>query len=301
MSYHDPVDRNRRNPAGAVPPTRAYPEQPGPGRAGYERDSGYYGNTGQSSGSGQYGNSGQYGSSGQYYDERSHCGPIYRDQEYLAPNQYDNPRDYQSSRPYGQQYGAPQQYGQPYGAPSQYDQPQYEQSRQYEQSGSRSGSRDGRSAHGAYGSSQRERKQVGPDVHPGLFIGGVVMTGIVTGLAAWLAAWITRIVAEKVNDSGKFGVWNPMSRDEYWFAVVALLCAITAGALWYVLQLITPSPDAFFRWVVTLLIVAAVLIPLLLSAEISVGIATAILHLIIGLPILGLIPTMGQKSLKTTR
>ncbi len=44
--------------------------------------------------------------------------------------------------------------------------------------------------------------------------------------------------------------------------------------------------------------VAAVLIPLLLSAEISVGIATAILHLIIGLPILALIPAMGQKSLR---
>ncbi|GAB06119.1 hypothetical protein M2359_001984 [Gordonia amarae] len=277
MSYHDPVDRNRRNPADSVPPTRAYPQPPRPADPG------------------PYGDPGNDRDPGQYYDERSHGGPVYRDQEYYAPNQYDNPRDYQSARPYGQQYGAPQQYGQPYDAPPQYEQPYpYEQP----QPAARQSPRGDRSPRGAYGAPARERKQVGPDINPGLFVGGVVMTGIVTGLAAWLAAWVARIIVEKVNDSGKLGVWNPLARDEYWFAVVAFLCALAAGALWYVLQLVTPSPDAFFRWIVILLIVAAVLIPLLLSAEISVGIATAILHLIIGLPILALIPAMGQKSLR---
>lgn len=142
------------------------------------------------------------------------------------------------------------------------------------------------------------RERHGPDINPTMFIGGVVMTGVVTGLAAWLVAWVLRTIVEKVNEAGKFGVWNPMARDEIWFGVVGFLCALAAAALWYVLQLVTPSPDQFYRWIVGLLITASVLVPLLLSAEFSVGIATAIVHLVIGLPILTLIPAMGHKSIR---
>lgn len=146
-----------------------------------------------------------------------------------------------------------------------------------------------------YGEPQ-PRRRLGPNVNPTLFVGGVVMTGVVTGLAAWLVAWVLRTIVERINDTGKFGVWNPMSRDEIWFGVVAFLCALAAGALWYVLQMVTPAPGQFFRWIVALLVAASVIVPLLLSAEISVGIATAIVHLVIGLPILALIPAMGNKS-----
>lgn len=142
------------------------------------------------------------------------------------------------------------------------------------------------------------RKPVAPRVNPTLFIGGVVMTGLITGLAAWLVAWILRTIAERVNAAGQFGVWNPLARDEYWFAIVAFLCALAAAALWYVLQIVTPSPDQFYRWTVCLLLAAAVIIPLLLSQEISVGLATAAMHLVIGVPILALIPTVGRKSIQ---
>jgi magnesium-transporting ATPase (P-type) len=135
-----------------------------------------------------------------------------------------------------------------------------------------------------------------PQVNPTMFIGGVLATAIVTGLAAWLVAWIIRLVIERANETGKLGVWNPMANDEYWFAVVAFLCAVFAGALWYVLQLTTPSPGQFFSWIVGLLIIAAILIPLLLSRDWTTGISTAIMHAVIGLPILFLIPAMGSKS-----
>ncbi|MFW0790962.1 DUF6069 family protein [Gordonia sp. CPCC 205333] len=143
---------------------------------------------------------------------------------------------------------------------------------------------------------QPSRKPAAPSINPTLFIGGVIMTGIVTGLAAWLGAWILRTIAEKINETGKLGVWNPLARDEYWFAVAAFLCALAAAALWYVLQIVTPSPDQFYSWTVGLLLAAAVIIPLLLSQGWEVGIATAIIHLVIGLPILTLIPTVGRKS-----
>jgi len=134
-----------------------------------------------------------------------------------------------------------------------------------------------------------------------MFVGGVVMSGVVTGLAAWLAAFIIRAIVDQVNESGKYGIWNPVARDEYWFAVVGFLCALAAGALWYVLQISTPSPDQFYTWIVGLLVAAAVIIPLVLSAQVSVKIGTAVMHLIIGLPLLTLIPAMGRKTTNQPR
>jgi magnesium-transporting ATPase (P-type) len=145
---------------------------------------------------------------------------------------------------------------------------------------------------------QRRPKPARPQVNPSMFIGGVLATAVVTALAAWLVAWIIRLVITRVNETGALGVWNPMANDEYWFGVVAFFCAIFAGALWYVLHLATPAPNQFFRWIVGLLVVAAMLIPLLLSYEWVTGISTAIVHAVIGLPILFLIPAMGTKSME---
>ncbi|MCR8897988.1 hypothetical protein NWF34_13645 [Gordonia sp. GONU] len=159
---------------------------------------------------------------------------------------------------------------------------------------------DGPAAPGGYVEQPRPDRapRRGPDVNPVTFAGGVVMTGVVTGLAAWLVAWIIAAFVEKVNESGKLGVWNPVAASEIWFGVVGFLCALAAGALWYVLQLITPAPNQFYRWIVGLLLVAAVLIPILTYQQTSVGIETAILHFVIGLPPLTIIPAMGVKSLQ---
>lgn len=138
----------------------------------------------------------------------------------------------------------------------------------------------------------------GPDLDPLMFCGGVLMTGVVTGLAAWLVAWVMQAIVQKINDSGQFGVWNPLAQSELWFALAGFVAALVGGAFWYLLQVGTPAPDKFYGWIVGLLIAAAVLLPLLLSAQISSGIGTAIVHLVIGLPILTLIPTMGRSSHK---
>ncbi|MBF6244096.1 hypothetical protein A5780_38360 [Nocardia sp. 852002-20019_SCH5090214] len=137
-----------------------------------------------------------------------------------------------------------------------------------------------------------------PEVNVGMFAGGVLATAIVTALAAWLCAWIIDVIATRATESGKFGVWNPMAEQGYWFAVVAFFCALLAGVLWYLLHLGTPSPDMFFAWIVGILIAAAVVIPLTLSSDIWVGVTTAIEHLVIGLPIFSLTRTVGAKSLE---
>ncbi|MBO0853348.1 MAG: hypothetical protein J2P18_06225 [Nocardia sp.] len=144
---------------------------------------------------------------------------------------------------------------------------------------------------------QRPRRQQ-PTVNGGMFIGGVIAAAIVTALAAWLCAWIISAIATRASQIGKFGVWNPMAEDGYWFAVVAFLCAIAAGVLWYLLHLGTPEPDMFFTWIVGILVAAAVIVPLTLSADLWVGISTAIEHLVIGLPILTLVRTVGARSLE---
>ncbi|WP_454175150.1 DUF6069 family protein [Gordonia sputi] len=203
-----------------------------------------------------------------------------------------DPRDQGTARyetgysPQSRAYSQPtDRYQQQYGDP-QHGDPRYN-----------SGQSDPRyAAAGSYGSQPKQRQR--PNINAGLYAGGVVMTGVVTGLAAWLVAWIIRAIAQRVNEAGNLGVWNPLAQDEYWFAITGFLCALAGGALWYVLYLTTPSPNQFYRWIVGLLIAAAVIIPLVLSAQISTGIGTAVVHLVIGLPVLSLIPAMGEKSIQ---
>ncbi|WP_067899843.1 hypothetical protein [Nocardia vaccinii] len=143
---------------------------------------------------------------------------------------------------------------------------------------------------------RRPRQRQGPELDSGKFIGGVLAAAVVTALAAWLCAWIIQVIATKVTQSGKFGVWNPMAEDAYWFAVVGFLCAILAGALWFLLRMGTPTPGLFFTWIVGILTAAAVIIPLVLSDDVWVGISTGIEHLVIGLPILSMIRMVGARS-----
>lgn len=200
-----------------------------------------------------------------------------------------NPRDAGTARyetgysPQSRAYSQPtDRYQQPYDD-GRYESAQYDP--RYAQSGA-----------GSYDRQPKARQR--PGINAGLYAGGVVMSGVVTGLAAWLVAWIIRAIAQRVNEAGNLGVWNPLAQDEYWFAITGFLCALAGGALWYVLYLTTPSPNQFYRWIVGLLTAAAVIIPLVLSAQISTGIGTAVVHLVIGLPVLSLIPAMGEKSIQ---
>ncbi|MFZ2511644.1 MAG: DUF6069 family protein [Gordonia sp. (in: high G+C Gram-positive bacteria)] len=144
---------------------------------------------------------------------------------------------------------------------------------------------------------QPARGRRGPDIDPLMFAGGVFMTGVVTGLAAWLVAWIIGLIARGVNAATNTGTLNPLDPGgEYWFALVGFIAALVGGALWYILQLVTPTPNSFYRWIVGLLIIAAFVVPLTVDADIWRGLATGILHVCIGIPILSLIPTMGSRS-----
>ncbi|GAB08750.1 hypothetical protein GOARA_019_00320 [Gordonia araii NBRC 100433] len=191
---------------------------------------------------------------------------------------YRDPRDqFPGTRAYTQ---ANQQPGHPGQGQAQ---PQYAESGQWDQPDQR----------------PRAPRVPAPTLNPLLFAGGVVMTGVVVALAVWLVAWIMRTVANRVNETQTLGVWNPLEQSELWFALVGFLCALLAAGLWYVLQVVTPAPASFFRWIVGLLVVAAVLVPILLAtSDLVAGICTALVHLVIGLPILALIPMVGRQSMQ---
>lgn len=177
---------------------------------------------------------------------------------------------------------------QPYGA-----QPGY---------GSQGYGTQGYGAQGAGGQSAgKSAPRRGPDLDPVMYSGGVFMTGVVTGLAAWLIAWIIGLIARGVTATGQFGAWNPLHPgDEYWFAIVGFITALVGGALWYLLQLVTPTPNSFYRWIVGLLIIAAFVVPLATFSDIWAGLATGVLHVCIGVPVLSLIPTMGNRSQRSS-
>lgn len=143
---------------------------------------------------------------------------------------------------------------------------------------------------------RRPRPRQEPSLDLGKFAGGVFAAAVVTALAAWLCAWIIQVIATRVTQTGRLGVWNPMAEDAYWFAMVAFFCALLAGVLWYLLRLGTPSPGLFFTWIVGILTAAAVIIPLVLSSDLWVGLSTGIEHLVIGLPILSTVRMVGAKS-----
>ncbi|MFT4201800.1 hypothetical protein [Gordonia sp. (in: high G+C Gram-positive bacteria)] len=130
-----------------------------------------------------------------------------------------------------------------------------------------------------------------PAVNPVLFVGGVLMTGVVVGLAVGLVAWILEKATANIDavHLGDSIVLN--------YVITGFVIAIFAAAFWYVLQLITPAPGSFFAWIGALLLIAAVVAPMLIdTGDLATAACRSLLHLVIGVPILGLIPMVGSQS-----
>lgn len=157
---------------------------------------------------------------------------------------------------------------------------QQPESRAYSQMGSDPGYDEPYSDDPGY----RERRPPrGPALDVGKFIGSVAATALVAAIAGWLIAWVVDAV------SGRFGhQWANGGNTPTMYAVYGAVAAILAGLLWYLLLVGTANPQQFFSWTVGLLIVAAVALPLLVTVPFLDGLAAAIVHLFIGLPIMAL-------------
>jgi len=115
-----------------------------------------------------------------------------------------------------------------------------------------------------------------------------VATAVVAALAGYLAAWVVETVFRRFGHE-----WANGGNTPTMYAVYGLVAALMAGLVWYLLLIGTPDPHRFFGWIVGLLIVAAVILPLLVTVPFLDGLAAAIVHLFTGLPILALTGAFG--------
>ncbi|NMI00836.1 hypothetical protein HF526_26530 [Pseudonocardia sp. K10HN5] len=67
--------------------------------------------------------------------------------------------------------------------------------------------------------------------------------------------------------------------------VCAAIAALAATGLAHLLLVSTPSPMAYFGWIVGLVTAVAVVLPFLDTEPLTVRLATAVIHLVIGLAI----------------
>lgn len=156
-------------------------------------------------------------------------------------------------------------------------------SRAYSQMGGDHGYDEPYGGDAGYPERRESRVSRGPALDVGKFIGSVAATALVAAIAGWLIAWVVDAVFDRFGHQ-----WANGGNTPTMYAVYGAAAAILAGLLWYLLLVGTANPQQFYSWTVGLLIVAAVALPLLVTVPFLDGLAAAIVHLVIGLPILAL-------------
>lgn len=126
------------------------------------------------------------------------------------------------------------------------------------------------------------------EVNAGRLWAGGVAAAVVAALVGLVGILVARAVFQLAvlapKQSGAFGDDNTTK-----LCVIAAVAALLATGLAHLLLVSTPSPLSYFGWIVGLLTVAAVVVPFLGSGSLPVRFAEAIIHLVIGLAIGGLV------------
>jgi hypothetical protein len=113
-----------------------------------------------------------------------------------------------------------------------------------------------------------------------LWAGGLATAGV-AALIAWLGTLICRAVLDvEVADSA--AALDLTDTFEGNYALTAAAFALVATALAHVLSLTTPTPRAFFSWIVGLLTAAAVVLPFTRGDDLAAQVCAAVINLLIG-------------------
>ncbi|MFD4180715.1 DUF6069 family protein [Rhodococcus sp. NPDC058514] len=115
-------------------------------------------------------------------------------------------------------------------------------------------------------------------------------------LVAALSALVVTVVLRVFDLMPLAPAWLPETTVAVRFAVLGFVGALIAAALLYVLLLTTPGGDSFFGWIVGLVTLALAVLPFAYDAATGDQIATSLVHLAIGLPILGLLPGVADRA-----
>jgi hypothetical protein len=140
-----------------------------------------------------------------------------------------------------------------------------------------------------------------PRVRPdsGRFWAGAVATAIVAALIALVGILICRWTLNiPILAPAGDGAWGDAHTGEY--VLVAALVALVAAGLLYLLVLSTPNPGLFFRWIIGLVTLIAVVYPFSSSAPLEQKAATAIVNLVVGVAIGSLLTATAGRAIRRT-
>jgi len=161
---------------------------------------------------------------------------------------------------------------------------------------SRSGGRDEPRTRGQYQPPVQEERTV---VDAGRLWAGGMAAAVVSGLVALVGLLVVRVVFKLplfgATKSGAFGDSGTVT-----LVALAVAAALLATGLAHLLLISTPSPQSYFGWIVGLLTVAAVVSPFLGTGKIAVQVAQAVIHLVIGIAIGGLVSNAASAASRTT-
>ncbi|WP_460707463.1 DUF6069 family protein [Myceligenerans halotolerans] len=128
-----------------------------------------------------------------------------------------------------------------------------------------------------------------------LWSGGVA-TALVAALIALVGVVVFRgVFGIPIMAPEEDGVWGNVSTT--WLMVTAAVAALVAVALVHLLLLLsTPRALSFFGWIVGLAIVVAGVAPFVTDAEIASKLASALINVVIGFAILGLVSGVARTA-----
>ena len=137
--------------------------------------------------------------------------------------------------------------------------------------------------------------RVRPD--SGQFWAGAVATAVIAALIALVGILISRwTLGIPILAPAGDGAWGNAHTGEY-VLLAACVALVTAGLL-YLLMLSTPQPDVFFRWIIGLVTLIAVVYPFSSSAPLDQKVATAIVNLVLGVAIASLLTATAARAIR---
>ena len=127
-----------------------------------------------------------------------------------------------------------------------------------------------------------------------LWAGGLATAGV-AALIAWLGTLVCRALldVEVADSAAAFGITDTFAGN---YALTAAAFALVATALAHILSLTTPTPRAFFSWIVGLLTAAAMVLPFTRGDDLTVQVCAAVINLLIGAAIGSLLATVLSRT-----
>ena len=129
------------------------------------------------------------------------------------------------------------------------------------------------------------------------FWAGGVATAVVAALIALVGILVCRwALGIPILAPASDGTWGNAHTSEY--VLVAACFALVATGLLYLLVLGTPQPELFFRWIMGLATLAAVVYPFSTSAPLEQKVATAVVNLVLGVAIISLLTATASRAIR---